>query len=116
MDRGDIVNARSKVISQLDQDRFKKIMEVAGIWQQLPFGIYEEDDSSFIFLPRSKWSMEYWSYLRLQLNLNFSIKKMEHIVEVMFFLRKQKDPQCSFRKNIHSIAAETKRVSWKRKK
>lgn len=84
-----IVEARSKIVSRLDQDRFKEPMDVAISLSRFNSSIYQSDDGSFDFKEQDDWDRVYWSKLRTNLNLNFSKKKLDHIVTVMYYLRKQ---------------------------
>lgn len=107
MNSGKIVEARSKIISQLDQDRFLSPMKVYEVYTLFPVEIYLADNAEFDFLSSEDWSKEYWSKLRLHLNLNFSKEKLEHILNVMLFLREKGDSSFLACKSKSSVNSST---------
>ncbi len=92
--KGNKNKARSFVISQLDADRFESTMLISSQQADLLAidGLFDAD-IEVEQLPQEEWGRNYWTQMCVELSNNFSKEKLTHIIEIMIFLREQKDPK-----------------------
>lgn len=95
----DTNKVKAIILLQINSDRSKKNLlplilanhadkELA----KLGVALYQEDDGGSHYLDnRSQWNKDLWGNLRIDFEYNFSRKKLEQIIEVMEYLRKEGD-------------------------
>lgn len=100
INHSDLNMAKSIIIRQLNNDRNQIKMltlewatEASRLLKNKGVELYQEDDMKTIFLTdKNQWDKNYWETLRSDFKFNYSEKKLQHIMQVMQYLREQGHP------------------------
>jgi len=91
----DVVAARAVILGNFRKDRSQKIFKnieyilfAKKEFDKLGSSFFKNDDGETEFTEdKSKWNVELWENMRIEVDHNFSEKKIDHIFQVMEHLR-----------------------------